>query len=177
MALKNIRVTCGLGNAGGLGNILYFTKKSEVTAIVAPLAGTHEIAGATPFTMLVSPAGTFKALELTPIPGKKTWETPQEGDADSPSWGVNITGFHPKTDPVKGDGFTSMVGCEYIVVALDKNGKRRVVGDTLNGAFFTVKEMIQEGVNGYEVTVTIQGLNHLPYFLADAAVLTVAADA
>lgn len=177
MALKNIRVTCGLGNAGGLGNLVYFAKKSEVTAIAATGTDTDEIPGAAPFTMATSPAGTFKVLELTPIPGKKTWETPEEGDTDSPSWGVNITGFHPKTDPVKGDGFKSMKGCEYIVVAVDKNGKRRVVGDVLNGAYFGVKEMIQEGVNGYEITWTIQGLNHLPYFLSSAAVLTVAADA
>lgn len=176
MAIKNIKVTCGLGNAGGLGNRLYYTKKSEVTAIVAPLAGTHEIASATPFTMASSPAGTFKYIDLTPIPGKKTWDTPPEGDDDSPSWGVNIVAFHPQTDPVKGDGFTSMVGCEYIVVALDKNKRRRVVGDTLDGAYFTVKEMIQEGVNGYEITVKIQGQNHLPYYLSDSATLTVAAD-
>ena len=123
--IRNIRISAcgGLTNSGGLGNLLYFAKKSEITSIVAPLSGTHEIVGASPFTMATSPAaGTFKVIELSPVPGKKTWDTPKEGDVDSTSWGVTIVGFHPGTNPVKGDSFTSIVGCEHVVIAIDKNG-------------------------------------------------------
>lgn len=177
MALRNVRRTCGLGNAGGLANKLWYAKKNEVTAITDPLTGTTEIVGASAFTMATSPAGTFKVLELTPMSSKKTWEVVDEGDVDSPSWGVNIVGFHPKTDPVKGDTFTSMTGCEYIVIALDKNGKKRLVGDEVDGCFFYIKETINEGNNGYEVTVKINGLNHLPYFVGSDVTITEAADA
>jgi hypothetical protein len=173
---KNVRRTCGLGNAAGVNNQLFFTKKSEVTAITAATAGV--ISGASAFTMATSPAaGTFNVLELTPIANKKVFEVNPAGDADSPSWNVNITGFHPKVEGGKSAIFTSLAGCEYIVVVQDKNLKRHLVGDILSGAYITIKPIINEGSNGYEITVTMEGLAALPYELAENVSLTLAADA
>jgi hypothetical protein len=172
---KNIRRTCGLGNAAGVNNQIWFTKKSEVTAITAAASGV--ISGASAFTMATTPAaGTFNILELTPIANKKVFEVNPAGDADSPSWNVNITGFHPKMEGSKNDVFTSITGCEYIIVVQDKNTKRFLVGDINSGAYITVKPIINEGSNGYEITLTMEGLAALPYELASNVTLTVAAD-
>ena len=172
---KNIRRTCGLGNAAGVNNTIWFTKKSEVTAITAASAGV--ISGASAFTMEDDPVGTFNVLELTPINNKKVFEVNPAGDADSPSWNVNITGFHPKISGAKNAIFTSITGCEYIVVVQDKNTTRFLIGDILSAAYITVKPIINEGTNGYEITVTMEGLAALPYELASNVVLTLAADA
>lgn len=172
---KNIRKTCGLGNAAGISNVLWFTKKNEVTAITAASSGV--ISGASAFTMASSPtAGSFNAMDLSPINSKKTLEVAPVGDADSPGWTVTLTGFHPKLEGAKSEILTSLAGCEYIVVFQDKNKKRWLIGDIVDGAYITVKPMINDGSNGYEVTVTLEVSNHLPYELEENVSLTVAAD-
>lgn len=170
---KNLIRTCGLGNAAGVSNRLWFTKKSEVTAITAATAGV--ISGASAITMSASPVGTFNILDLTPISNKKVFEVNPAGDADSPSWTVNITGFHPKMEGAKNAIFTSLAGCEYIIVIQDKNNKRFLVGDINNGAYITVKPVINEGSNGYEITITMEGLANIPYELAENVTLAIAA--
>lgn len=176
-SLRNVRRSCGLGNAAGLAAILYLTKKNEVTAITAPGSDTDEISGASALTMATSPAGTFKILELSPILSKKSWETTTEGDADSPSYKTVVVGFLPATDAVRGNILGSLAGCEYLVVAKDNNTKRRLLGDLDTGATLTIKETINDGANGYEITVTCEGKNHMPYYLNSNVALTLAADA
>jgi hypothetical protein len=159
---KNVRRVCGLGNAAGVGNTIWYAKRDEVTAIPEATAGV--ITGA--FTMATTPAaGTFNIMDLSPIANKKVFEEVPAGDVDSPSWTPTITGFHPKVEGAKNAVLTSLAGCEYIVVVQDKNKRRWLVGDKDAGATITVKPTINEGSNGYEITITLEGASHLAYEL------------
>ncbi len=172
---KNIRSQCGVGNAPGIRSTMWICKKNEVTAITAAADGV--IAGASAFTMSGAPnVGSFNVFELTPVLGKKTFETPMEGEMGGKLWVPAFTGFINGSTGNKSNILTSFVGCPCLIIFKDKTGKRWLIGDLDDGVYVDVVQKINEGENGYELTINGDGFGYMPYELNDNVTLTVAAD-
>ena len=174
-AAKNIRATCGTKNPPGLSSTMWITKKSEVTAITAATAG--KIAGASAFTMATTPAaGSWNVFELSPVPGKKTFAAPLEGETGNKFWKPEVTGYINGITGAKSAILESFVGCECLVIIKTKGGKRFLIGDLDDGLYLDVIPGINGEANGYEIKAMSELSGYIPYELDDDVTLTVAAD-
>lgn len=173
-ALGNVRRNCALQNAAGLASKFWIAKRNEVTAIAA--ATGNKISGATAFTMATTPAaGKWKVIEMTTVGSKKSYKSTKEGDADTVSIKTVVTGFIPGIEDT--NELNQLNGCEWLVIALDSNGKKRLLGDLNEACTIKVEEDINENANGYPFEIMVERKNHFPYFLDDNVTITEAADA
>jgi hypothetical protein len=170
IVLADITRTCDQPNARSINNIIYVCLKSDVTAIGAEQAypsGQNEPRTiATNLTM--DTLKVFKKWTLSKF--DKSLEIEAEGNEDGSIFVHKLTGFFPKQSALKTyllGGMTN--GCEMIVIAKDKNGNTRLIGDLIEGAILKAKEINNNDKNGYEIEFTWESALPAPYYTGTIA--------
>lgn len=169
MEIGNIEKKCKEVAAPGLKSKLYITCFDEVATIPAADVDTHTIA--TDITMRaadagppVIEAGTFGSWNYSQK--DQTWESEQ--DEESKVWNTTVQVFIPSLSGIK-SGVVNNLGQEAsIVITLDKQGNKRIVGSVDEPCDITIKEQYTPK-NGYIVTIKWQS-SHSPYFYTGAIV-------
>jgi hypothetical protein len=163
-SLAAIEKTCG-GNSPGLKTYLYIAHKSEVTAIPDPDTGTLTVSG--DMTMRAADAGppevlagTFKRWEISK--GGSSYESNPEGEDENVNNVVTVKAFMNKLEDAKSYILDQAHGGEYIVLAPDRNGQLRIIGDLEEGCTIRTKEQTNDK-NGYDLTIEWESV-HLPYY-------------
>jgi len=85
------------------------------------------------------------------------------GDNGSEGWKSELTFFVKRLTPEVSYMLNGIVAGEFYVIAKDKNGYRRLLGDQYEGATIKIKEQTTNK-NGYEIVVTWES-PYLPYYL------------
>lgn len=143
---------CGF-NASGIKPKMYVALPSEIDTLPAPTNGVV----ATDITMI--PTNVFKEINISKVDGQFTAEP--EGDIDGLELPIVLNGFIPYMDGARSAALTGMQGGEYIFIVIDRNGKKWILGDKEEGAFFKVG--VQTGdKNGYPVTIEWT-TSYMPY--------------
>ena len=164
--LDSIEKFCGGGNAPGLKTTIWIAGKVEITAIPAADVDTSVVS--TDFTMRVEDAvgppvvaaGVFKTIAISKING--SWKVEPVGEGENISYKVTIEAFVNKISSAASYSLNATTGGEFIVLAQDKNGEKRIVGDLDEGASIKVGEQTNDA-NGYPITIEWDTPN-LPLF-------------
>lgn len=165
ITLANITRTCDQPNARSIDNIIYVCLKSEIATI--PAEQTYTPGSTEPRTIATNitmeSGKTFKKWTLSKY--EKSLEIEAEGNEDGSIFVHKLTGFFPKQSALKTyllGGMTN--GCEMIVIAKDKNGNTRLIGDLIEGVILKAKEINNNDKNGYEVEFTWESALPAPYY-------------
>lgn len=163
--LATIEKACGGGNTPGLKTKIYVACVDEVATI--PAVDASSLIVSTDITMRAADAGppaiaagTFKEWSISKING--TWTVEAVGEGENISYNVTVNAFINKISASKSYILNSATGGEFIVIAEDKNGQKRLVGDIDDGCSIKVGEQTNDA-NGYPVVIEWT-VNHLPYF-------------
>ena len=170
IVLADITRTCDQPNARSINNIIYVCLKSDVNAIAAEQTYTTGFLGPRSIArkLTMESGKVFKKWTLSKF--DKSLEVEAEGNEDGSIFVHKLTGFFPKQSALKTyllGGMTN--GCEMIVIAKDKNGNTRLIGDLIEGAILKAKEINNNDKNGYEIEFTWESALPAPYYTGTIA--------
>lgn len=141
--LDNIAAACGEGNASGFKTKIYVQKMSNVESIPAATADSMNV----DTDIVLKATEVWKVFEISK--NEQRFEIKSEGDEDSASKIAELDFYIPKSTPGKSYILhTNSVGCPLIVIATDRNGNKRILGEVEEGFYMSVDENIT-GKNGY----------------------------
>lgn len=144
------------GNAPGLKRKLYITCDGEVATIPAPAADTHKITGNVTMET-ATPANVFLEWHF----GKEDQEF-KSVEGENGEWATTFKIFVPKLKDTTSYTLNNHGGDNNIVIVEDMNGKRRLIGEKLNGCTLKVTEQTNPR-NGYIVEGSWTS-GYSPYF-------------
>lgn len=161
--LADIEKWCGEVNAAGLDRAIPICCDDDLSAIPAPDANTHVVSTNVALRAASAgpPAVTAGEIHTWNI-SKEDQSYSSEKDEATGVWKTEVKAFIPKMKGTSSFTFNSANGDNFILFPMDKNGKRRIVGEKGNGATLKIKEQTNPK-NGYEVTATWESA-HSPYF-------------
>lgn len=104
--------------------------------------------------------GDTEWLTLDFAPGKLIYDAKGKDGSSGPFFDLEVSGFHPAIDPIKTNNLRLMLGSQFIIVAYDQNGYKRIVGSIDSPAEFIFSEtsatFMGTQVAGYHIKFSTQ---------------------
>jgi len=159
LSLQAIAKACAKGgNAPGAKTYIKVTTTDEIASIPArddyPTTGDpHTISGDIVMRALDgdTPAGVFVNWDFSKM--DFVYNSPQQGDEDSPTFQNTITFFIPKKTAAKDYALNEAAFADLVCVIELKDGKREIIGDKGSPARLSVTPQATPK-NGYVCTIT-----------------------
>lgn len=163
VTLGTIEKMCGGGNPAGLKTKLYVACLDDIATIPArDDYATDDSLQPHTITADIVMEATKVFFEFNFSKTGHSYTITPEGEAEFVSNNAEIVITIPKLSPLSTYILNGMQGGEFVVLATDKNGQRRIIGDLEEGMSVTVQEATNDQ-NAYTVTFSLS-MSELPLF-------------